>query len=81
MIVIQDAGNVGIFIVAHAEDRRCGELTGVFVEGVAVFDRRFRAIVTVPHLKVHDASHRVCTISGGRTVWQNFDALDRSLRD
>src|SRR6266536_1606299 len=78
MIVIQDASNIGISL-ANTENGRCGEFTGVFIEGVAVFDHRFRPIVAVPHLEVHDTSHRVRTVSGGGAVFQNFDALNSGL--
>ncbi|KAG0506136.1 MAG: hypothetical protein Udaeo_04930 [Candidatus Udaeobacter sp.] len=78
MIVIQDAGNIGIF-VANTEDDRCVEFAGVFIEGIAVLDPRLRAIVIVTHLEVHDTRYRIRAIRGGSAIFQNFDAPNGGL--
>ena len=81
VVVIQYASDVGS-VIADAENCLSDELTRIFVLCVAVLDARFGAVlIIVTQLDVDHTRDGVCAIRGGCAVFQNLDAIDRSLRD
>ena len=80
MIKIQNAGDKSVAI-ANSEKERRGKFARIFIERVSVIDARFRSAIIVSQLDIDHARDGVRAVNGRGTVFQNFNALDRRLRN
>ena len=70
-----------MFPVSRAEKERGVEFSRVFIGRVAVLDRRLSAVIIPIAVDVYHARHRVGAVGGRRAILQDFNALDRRLRN
>ena len=67
--------------VAHTKDDVRAIFARVFIQRVAILDSRLDAFIVVAQFNVHDTSDRIGAVCRGSAVLQNFDALNRRLRN
>ena len=80
MVKIQDAGDKSVAIASSKKERR-GKFARIFIERISIIDARLHAAVVVPQLDIDHARDGVRAVSARGAVFQNFNALNRGLRN
>ena len=76
MVIEKDVTGDAHLIVANPKENVAVVETGVFIQGVAVFEGQLCPTIVFIELEVDNASNRIRSVGGRSAIFQDFDALN-----